>query len=162
MKVTAILCNHAEAQNGLLYASGAGINRANIPPGLPGPWVVSLGIGILVAVPWTQTNQQHTLEVDLLDADGHPVEVPTGPDTTQPFKAGLAFNVGRPPELQTGEEQSVALAVNVPALPLGQLGEYRFTVRIDGSPEAELHYRLVTQTVLTMGSGPTALPRFGG
>lgn len=151
MKVTAFLCNHAESQSGLLYVAGAGVDRTFIPPGVPAPWAVSLGIGILVSVAWTQTNQQHALEVDLVDADGRPVHIPTGPDATAPFKAALAFNVGRFPELQPGQGQNVALAVNIPMLPLEHLGDYRFNISIDGSIETTLSYRLVSAPGVTLG-----------
>lgn len=87
MKITAMLCNHAEAQNNLLYVSGAGINRAVVQPGNPGPWAISLAIGILVSVPWTATNQQHTVGVRMVDADGQPVKVPTGPDSENDLRA---------------------------------------------------------------------------
>ncbi len=159
MKVTAVLANHAEAQNNLLYVAGAGIDRSVIPAGLPAPWSVSLAVAILVMVPWTQTNQQHTLDIALIDADGHAVQIPTGPDTFAPFTAQMAFNVGRPPLLEVGEDQTVALAVNVPMLPLSVLGQYRFVVSIDGTPMEELPFRLVNPPGMTIGSGPTALPQ---
>lgn len=160
MKLTAILANHAEAQNNLLYVSGGGIDRAFIPPGAPAPYVVSMGIGVQIRVPWTQTNQEHTLHIDLLDADDHPVLVPTGPGTDGPVQVDMKFNVGRPPTLMTGEEQGVALAVAMPGLPLPQLGDYFFAIYIDGSEEERLHYRVAAQPGVTLGSafGPAAIP----
>jgi hypothetical protein len=159
MKVTAMLCNHAEAQNNVLYLSGAGIDRSIAPPGTPGPWGANLGIGVLVNVPWTATNEQHTLLVTLIDADGHAVKVPTGPDTQDDFRAEMVFNVGRPPELPVGDEQTVSLAINMPGLPLTKLGRYRFVIEVDGTQEAELSYRLIMPTAMTLGMGPASLPR---
>jgi hypothetical protein len=153
MRVQAFLCNHAEVQNNLLYAMGIGVDRTFIPPGQPAPWPVTIAIGISVTVPWTQTNQQHTVSIDLVDADEKPVEVPTSPDTSAPFEAGLAFNVGRPPDLRTGDDQTVSLAFGLPGLPMPALGDYRFRVRIDGSVEQELRYRLMSPQEMVAGPG---------
>lgn len=159
MKVTALLANHAEAVNNLLYTNGGGITQAMVPPGASGPYGTQLALAAIVSIPWTQTNQNHTLRVDLIDADGHTVDVPTGPDTREPFKAELKFNVGRPPTLEVGEEQTVALAIGMPGLPFPALGQYRFVVYIDENPEEELPFKIVTQPTMTLGSGPTSLPR---
>jgi hypothetical protein len=140
MEVTAILCNHAEAVNNLLFVSGGGIDQMMVQPGQPAPWATSLGIGLSVQVPWTATNQEHTVVVSLLDADGHPVVVQTGPETHQDFGVELKFNVGRPPLLKVGASQTVQLAVNVPILPFEKLGVYEFVVAIDGTEQKRLPY----------------------
>jgi hypothetical protein len=160
MEVTAILCNHAEAVNNLLYLSGGGIDRVNVPPGAPPPWNVSLAIAINLRVPWTQTNQDHTLTVDLVDADGQAVSVPTGPNESQPFHAELHFNVGRPAGLEVGDSQSVSAAINIPGLPLTKLGMYQFTVAVDGTEMERLDYRAVTLPGMTFGTGAAELPKF--
>src|SRR4051794_16090151 len=102
MEVNAVLCNHAEVQNNLLYLAGGGIDRTFVPQGSTGPWIVQIAIGITLRVPWTQTNQPHTLTMTLIDADDHQVELPTGPEETQPVRAELGFTLGRPPALQVG------------------------------------------------------------
>jgi len=155
MKVTALLANHVEAINNLLYANGAGINRAFVPPGAPAPFGVHFSLGVIVEVPWTQTNQSHTLLVELIDADGHSVSVPTGPETSEAFMAEMQFNVGRPPTLEVGEEQTIALAIGMPGLPFPALGQYRFVIRIDQSQESELPFRIVTQPAMTVMTGGT-------
>ncbi len=160
MKVTALLANHAEAVNNLLYTSGAGITQALVPPGSPPPFAVHLSMAVLVAIPWTQTNQNHSLRVDLIDADGHAVSIQTGPENFEPFRAELQFNVGRPPTLEVGEEQTVALAINMPGLPFPALGTYRFVLHVDNTQIDELAFKVVTLPGMTVGSGPTSLPRF--
>jgi hypothetical protein len=153
VEVQAFLCNHAEVQNNLLYAMGIGVDRTFIPPGPPAPWPVTIAIGISVTVPWTATNQQHTVHIDLVDADGQPVNLPTGQGTTGPFEAALQFNVGRPPDLRVGDAQLVNLAITMPGLPMPALGDYKFRISIDGSVERELAYRLVSAQVLIAGPG---------
>lgn len=39
MKVTALIANHVEAVNNLLYATGGGIDRAHVPAGVSAPYV---------------------------------------------------------------------------------------------------------------------------
>lgn len=158
MKVTALLANHAESVNNLLYTNGAGITQAIVPPGALGPYGVQLSLAVIVGVPWTQTNQNHALTVDLIDADGQPVPVQTGPETTEPFKAELQFNVGRPPTLDVGEEQTVALAIGMPGLPFPALGHYRFVIYIDHTQIEELPFKILTPPAMTVGSGPTSIP----
>jgi len=160
VKVTALLANHAEAINNLLYTSGAGITQAFVPPDAPGPFGVQLSMAVIVAIPWTQTNQNHALRVDLIDADGQTLNVPTGPDTSGPFQAEMQFNVGRPPTLEVGEEQTVALAIGMPGLPFPALGQYRFVLYVDNTQMEELSFKVVTHPGITVGAGPTSLPRF--
>ncbi|MEB3984250.1 hypothetical protein OQ968_23680 [Mycobacterium sp. 663a-19] len=150
MELTAILCNHAEAQNNLLYVAGGGIDRAIIPAGRSEPYTVSVGLGIIIEVPWTATNQEHAVDVRLEDADGHPVEVETGSDEHEPFRTQFRFNVGRPRHLEPGETQSVAFAINIPVLRLEKLGTYVFTISVDDTVLRRLHYRLVGQTGVTI------------
>jgi hypothetical protein len=159
MELSAILCNHAEVQNNLLYLAGGGIDRAIIPQGVPGPWTISVSMGMTLIVPWTQTNQQHSLTVTLVDADEQPLKVPTGPETEEPLRVDMQFNLGRPPTLEVGEGQTVSLAVNLPALPMPKLGGYFFVIAVDGTELKRLGYRLTTLLGMTMNSGPGALPR---
>jgi hypothetical protein len=134
MRIDALLCNHAEAVNNLLYLSGGGINVVNVPPGAPPPYPSAVGIGIQVTVPWTQTNQQHRLTLEIVGEDGQPMQVPAGPDAFEPVGLEIAFNVGRPPHLHAGDDQMIALAANLAGIPFPALGKYIFQLRIDGDP----------------------------
>lgn len=143
MLLDAFVCNHVEAVNNLLYVSAGGINNGQVPPNINPPYPITVGIGIMVTVPWAQTNQQHKLEIELLTEDGMPVEPPSPPDgTPKPFRLEMSFNVGRPPNVSVGDNQHVALAANLAGLPLPALGKYEFVLRIDGSDERRLAYRL--------------------
>ena len=152
MELTAILCNHVEAQNNLLYVSGGGIDRAFVPANTPGPWGISLGIGINISVPWTQTNQEHVLMVDLVDSDSNPVFVPTGNDSEGPLHAEMRFNVGRPPHLLIGESQSMSLAINMPALPIRRLGTYIFVLLVDGTELRRITFSVIAAPSISLGS----------
>jgi len=158
MQLDAILCNHAEAVNNLLYIAGGGIEMAYVPPGVNPPYQISLGIGVMVTVPWQQTNQQHKVEIELMTEDGEPVTVPAGPGTMAPLHAQLVFNVGRPPGLTVGDDQHVCLAANLPTLPIPAFGKYEFIIRIDGNDERRLAYRVLPSVGTQMAIGPTPPP----
>lgn len=161
MQVDAILCNHAEAINNLLYIAGGGITFGQVPLGANPPYGVSVGMGVMVTVQWGETNQQHQVEIELLSEDGQPVHVPTGLDVTSPFKVQLAFNVGRPPTVAVGDDQYVCLAANFPGLPLPAIGKYEFVIRIDGHDERRLAYRLIPMVGTQMVFGPPSGPQVG-
>ncbi|HEX4865848.1 MAG TPA: hypothetical protein VFV02_17400 [Acidimicrobiales bacterium] len=152
MQVDAILCNHAEAVNNQLYISGGGIELAQAPAGATPPLAVTLGVGMVLTVGWSQTNEPHQVEIELLTEDGVPVDVPTGPGIYQPFKVQMSFNVGRPPVLAVGDDQHVCLAANFPGLPLPVYGKYEFIVRVDGNVERTLPYRVVAGAAPGTGS----------
>jgi Family of unknown function (DUF6941) len=145
MELAALLCNHAEVQNNRLYLSGGGTDQSVIPAGQRGPWSVSLAIGLIIEVPLIETNRDHAVHIALLEAEGNPVEVQSNSTDHKPFGIDLRFNLGRPPHLESGSSQNVALAVNMPILPFGKLGSYAFVVSINDTEMRRLPYRLVRQ-----------------
>lgn len=166
MQIDAILCNHAEAVNNLLYIAGGGIDVVFVPPGINPPYPCNLGIGIMATVPWDQTNKQHQIDIRLVSEDGQPVEVPVGNDSRQPLQARLAFNVGRPAGIGVGDEQHVCLAANLPALPIPAFGKYEFIITVDGDDDKtdrHLAFRVMPNVGMQMmvgPMGPSTLPRF--
>lgn len=156
MQLEAFLCNHAEAVNNLLYISGGGTNFGVVSPGSSPPYRVTLGIGLMVTVPWQSTNQKHDLEITLLTEDGDQVQFQGIDGLQSPVNLRLAFNVGRPPNVPPGDDQHVCLAANFPSLPLPALAKYEFLITIDGSGERKLPYRLTPTPgpQLTYGQRP--------
>jgi hypothetical protein len=154
VQIDAILCNHAEAVNNLLYIAGGGIEIVFVQPGASPPYVCNLGIGIMVTVPWNETNKQHMVEVELISEDGQPVQVPVGPDAAQPLHARLAFNIGRPPGITVGDDQHVSLAANLPGLPMPSLGKYEFIIKVDGDGARRLPCRVMPAPGAQIVAGP--------
>lgn len=132
MELSAILCNHVETPNGLLYISGGGIDRVTVPQGAEAPWPINVAIAVQVKVPWDMTNKDHQLLIRLQDIDGQDVQLPTGAETFGPFRAEMSFKVGRPEGLEPGEWQVINLGFNMPMLPIARLGSYLFTCEING------------------------------
>jgi hypothetical protein len=146
MEIEAFLADSVESVEGKLYVLGAGWNVLHTPS-LPFRQP-RIGIGLIIRVPYTATNQMHGFELTLQDADGQ--ELPMG---DAPAEAGTPdgkirrfggqFNVGRPPSLQPGDEQLIALAVNIDGLEFERADAYRFVIELDGSPEKELPFRVL-------------------
>lgn len=161
MEIDALLCTHAESVNNQLYLMGGAVDIGFASPGSQPPYGSSLAVAVVITVPWTATNAQHVLTIDLFHEDGQPVQLPTGPDTTGPLHVEMAFNVGRPPILTAGDEQRIPVAGNFPNLPLPALGKYVVAVAIDGTNMKNLPYRLLMQPGSANMTGPAA-PGFIG
>lgn len=129
---TFLLADHAEAVNGKLYVVGGGFNRIGAYQ-FPAAHN-HLSVGAVIHVPWEATNQPHTLELRLVDADGVPV-VP------EPLQGG--FEAGRPPGLRVGDEQLVVLVFNFNGLVFDKPGAYEFHLLVDGSEMGLLRFTVV-------------------
>ena len=96
MLVTMLLADFAQVSDGKLTVVGGGWS-------LTGPEPVPFGIAILIRVPWDQANQRHLMRLELLDADGQPVEMETEDGQQQVvFFDDVPFEVGRPAGLKPG------------------------------------------------------------
>jgi hypothetical protein len=127
-----ILANHAEAQNGLLYLSGAGWNDASLaftPEGSSVP--LHFGIAVSVLIPWTETNRRHRLEVWVEHEDGgDPL-----------LRAEGDLEVGRPPGAQEGSDQRAVLAMNtITSFP--KAGGYRLVTKLDNTKTRTVPFRV--------------------
>lgn len=118
--------NHVESQNGLLYVAGGGWTTQNriIPSGGSSP-VTHMGLALIVAVPWHQTNHTHNLIIDIRDEDANVIANITA-----------QLNVGRPPGLRPGKIQyvSVGLPMNIT---FPHAGDYEIIARVDGLDGSE-------------------------
>jgi hypothetical protein len=124
VKATLLLADYAVVSEGKLTIVGGGWS-------LTGPEPASFGIALLIQVPWDQSNTVHTFAVELLDADGQPVELETSEEGEQPVAFGGDFEVGRPPGLKPGTPLDFPVAMNSTPLPL-EPGRYEWRLTIDG------------------------------
>jgi hypothetical protein len=155
MEVDVMLCDHAEAQGGKLFMNGGGIAYAFVQPSPP--HVISLALALVIQVPYTATNQPHSLTVRMFDADGNPVVpwVPAGAAAPGAVVCQAPFNVGRPPQIVPGDTQPYPVTVNLMSVPLQSQGAYSFSIEIDGTEMRRLTFRVV---VPAPGTYPMALP----
>lgn len=142
IEIDAFLADSVVVAEGKIHAQGAGwnvINAARVPTRHD-----RIGIGFVVRVPYTATNQEHTFELRLEDEDGKRLTFGDNPDGEGRIEAlGGQFNVGRPPTLKAGDEQVVPFAVNINGLLLEKAGNYRFVIAIDGHDTKQLPFRVM-------------------
>src|SRR4051794_4637172 len=128
MKATLILADHARVAEGKLDILGAGWTLA-------GPDPVTMGLGVLIEVPWDQTNRRHAMVVRLLGEDGQLYPLPTPDGQSQGIEAHTEFEVGRPPGIAAGTAQPFALALNLAQVPLAPGRRYEWRLEIDGETD---------------------------
>jgi hypothetical protein len=144
MEIDVLLCNHAEAADSKLYLAGGGINISFVQP--EPPHLVTVALGIVVHVPYQSTNQGHKMRIVLLDEDGNGVRPyqPDGVPEAPAVEATIPFNMGRPPVIEVGDEQTMVFAVNFVNLPLPHLGQYSFVFEIDATELKRQSWRVRT------------------
>lgn len=122
-----ILGDFAEVVAGKLYLMGGGweVTGAEALP-----FSRPLGIAVGIRVPWAQTNQRHTVSIEVQDEDGK-----------QMAKIDGHFEVGRPPGIPSGQAQRVQMAMNV-HLTFSHEGNFLVVAVLDGSPQARSTFRV--------------------
>src|SRR5713226_1107647 len=105
MKVTMLLADAAQAVAGKLFILGGGWS-------ITGPNPIPSAIALKIEVPWDQANRRHTVKLELFDADGRAVRVPT-PEGEKILEVAGEFEVGRPPGLPPGTPLDAMLAINL-------------------------------------------------
>ena len=126
-----ILCDAAQADpSGKLHMLGAG-------------WTIMIGaptaphaVALMVQVPWDRANEPIPVLLELLDADGQPVQMPLSAADAQPVRQETELEVGRPPRVARGSTLSAVFALNVGPLPLSP-GRYEWRATVAGDTEAE-------------------------
>jgi hypothetical protein len=136
VRATLLLADHAEVAEGKLYINGGGWT-------VTGPEPMPFAIAMYVEVPWDQTNMKHSMLLELLDVDGHPVMAPESDD---PIRVEFApLEVGRPPGVKPGTPFGVPFAVNFGPLPLEPEGRYVWQFTIDGHADEDWHLTFSTR-----------------
>ena len=146
----AMLCDSAVAVDGKLYLQGAGwenLNTAALPFRVP-----RIGIAMVLRVPYTQTNKNHSLSIKMIGEDSDKpiplgLPVPDGQGGMHaPAVVNAQFAVGRPPTLMRGESQAISLALNLDQMVFTEAGSYSFHFEIAGEEIKRLHFRVLTPT----------------
>lgn len=148
-----MLCDSVVAAEGKLYIQGAGWDMMR-PPVYP-VRLPRIGIAAAISVPYTRTNQNHSLVLRLKSEDGSDVAIGMQPDDpANPVSTGVKplytiegnFNMGRPPLLQGGDAQLFPFACNVDGLVIQEPGSYYFLIEIDTDEIARARFRALGQT----------------
>jgi Family of unknown function (DUF6941) len=135
-----VVADAAVAAEGKHYIHGAGwdvIYVASYPA-----VVQQLAAAVRLRIPWSDTNQHHTIEIDIVDAEMVSV-LPTPPGPVRgPFVAG------RPPQLPVGEDQVAAITATFVQVNFTKAGTYAVVVRIDGLEAARAPFRVASVPAL--------------
>lgn len=132
-----LLADHAQVSEGKLFISGGCWS-------ITGPDPSPHAVAIKIDVPWDRANHKYTFDLELLTEDGHHVMVPT-PMGDRPVQLDGSFEAGRPAGLKPGSPLDVALAVNVPPLPLEPDRRYAWKLSIDGQSEEDWRLTFTTR-----------------
>ncbi len=133
MRLTVMLCDHAEVADGKLFVNGGGWDQI-APNGGP------TGVAMLVHVPWDKTNERRKIRGALIDHDGNPVRQHTpGGESDVGFELG--FEVGRPVGVPPGSEVSVPFALNFPPMTLHPNQGYTWLFTLDSEELGRVSFR---------------------
>ena len=133
-----MLADHAQAVGGKLYISGGGWS-------VTGPEPMPFAIALDVKVPWHSIDEDHALRLELVDADGRPIEVET-PEGVEPLVFEAEFRVTPSEGVKPGTPIDFAFAINVnpqPAIEPG--GRYEWRLSIDGETREDWHLAFSTR-----------------
>jgi len=139
-----LLANHAEVQNGLLYASGAGWSDIFRPPhGPEGQVQVNhFGIGASISIPWEETNQPHRLSISIQREEGD----------AELSRIETDVEVGRPPGLPVGTEQRAVFGIGAD-MAFPEQGGYRVVATVDGDTRS-VYFRVRDVPPQFLGEAP--------
>lgn len=144
MKVVGFLADSVVVAEGKMYVQGGGwdqLGTVALPARHP-----RVGVGVIIRVPYTETNTQHQFDIRVEDPDGKPVLLgDAAPGTTADGKIrrlGSPFVIGRPPTLTAGDEQSLPIAVNLDGLVFETGGTHRVVIAIDGEDVDLLPFKI--------------------
>lgn len=146
-----ILADSAQVVGNKLYLLGGGWELLIVNTGFPVER--HCAIAVSAKVPWNETNQRHTFEIEVLE------ETPGTEAPKSLVKVGGQFEVGRPPGIPLGSDQRIQLAINM-NLKIETPGMRVVVARIEGQEMRRIDFNVVPGPMLTMrpkggGKAPT-------
>ena len=158
ISVDAFLCDAVQGVQGKLYAIGIGWNaiQASQFPVRHS----RLGVGLVIRMPYTATNQPHRFSVQIDDEDGAPLAlaeaapgvIDASVEDGKVIRIEGQFNVGRPPTIAPGDEQIVPFAVQLDGVEFPSSGLYAVVVKIDDTEVSRLPFRLSLLQQMQLGA----------
>ena len=129
-----ILADAAQVVGAKLYLLGGGWDRLTVNRAFPVDQRCALALSIIV--PWNETNQKHSFEVEIISEDT------TTEEPKSLVKAGGQFEVGRPPGIRQGQEQRFQLAMDM-TLRIETAGTKTVIARIEGQEKRRLEFTVI-------------------
>ncbi len=164
VEVDAFLADSVVVAEGKLYAQGAGWDTL-----VAGAFPVRhprLGVGVLLRVPWTATNQMHRFAVRIVDQDENKLVLGAAPPGSEISDGKVReivgqFNLGRPPFLTIGDSQVVPIALNIDGIEFPAPNTYSVVISVDDADMRRLPIRIRSMVQMPGAVGPGQLPRIG-
>lgn len=163
LEIDAFLADSVAVAENKLYVQGAGwdsVVASTFPIRHP-----RLGIGVILRVPWTATNQMHTFSIRIVDPDDNKIVLAAAPPEANIPDGKVRevrgqFNLGRPPFLSLGDSQTVPFAMNLDGIEFPEPNTYSVVIAVDDVEMRRLPIS-VRSTIQMPGVGPSRLPRLG-
>ena len=140
-----ILADAAQVVGNKLYLLGGGWDRLSV--NRPFPVDQRIGLAMSMIVDWNETNRKHDFELEILAED----------QTTEALKSlvkvGGQCEVGRPPGIQSGQEQRFQIAVEM-NLKIEGPGAKIVIARIGGLEKRRIHFNVIAGPNAATPPGP--------
>ncbi len=133
-----ILADAAQVVGGKLYLLGGGWDRLTVNKEFPVDQRCAVALSMLV--PWHETNQKHSFEVEIVSEDNITEE------SKSLVKVEGQFEVGRPPGIRQGQGQRFQLAIDM-NLRIETAGTKTVIARIEGQPMKNLNFTVIGPTI---------------
>ena len=130
-----ILADSAQVVGNKLYVLGGGWDVITARKEFP--FDQHCGIAVAVKIPWTETNQRHSFEVEIISEDINTEELKSI------AKVGGQFEVGRPPGIPIGLDQRIQLAIDM-GLKIEEPGMKTVIARIDGTECKRINFNVLS------------------
>jgi hypothetical protein len=134
-----ILADSAQVVGNKLYLLGGGWEQVTVNAEFP--VTHHCAVAVAVRVPWNETNQKHSLVVEVAS------EVPGTEEPKSLLKLEGQLEVGRPPGTPLGQDQRVQLAFEA-NLKLETPGTNVIIARIEGVEMKRTHFNVVPSPML--------------
>ena len=129
-----IIADSAQVIGNKLYLLGGGWDVLRAKKNFP--FIQPCSIAVSVKVPWNQTNEKHSFEIEIISED----QISEEPKSLA--KMGGQFEVGRPPGILKGQDQRIQLAAGM-GLSIDSLGIKTVIARIDGMESKRINFNVV-------------------
>ena len=123
-----ILADAAQISGNKLFLLGGGWDQVAVRKL---PITHRMAIAVSFHVPWNETNQKHSFEIEITDSDGGEVG-----------KVAGQFEVGRPTGIPKGSSQRSQLALDA-AMEFKALGPYMIVTHVDGREQRTFTFNVI-------------------
>ena len=140
-----IVADAAQVVGNKLYMMGGGWDRLTVRSGFPVNQ--HMGIALAFKIPWSETNERHSFEIEVATDDCQTLQ-----------KINGELEVGRPPGVPAGSDQRAQIAATA-NVEFKQPGQYTIIARLDGEDIKSIVFNVTDgNQVSGRGTAPTAPP----